>query len=136
MYVHTYFDTYSDRHVFGLLLCAGGIALCFAVLAVQRLTYSYMLLRYCCLLLHTYRSRTFVAVQKTMENEDCSIKCSRRYMLALANAVCLLALSSGMYEKESTAKHGTAWHSTAEHGTARRARHRTAPHGAAALSYS
>ena len=35
MYVHT-FDTYSDRHVLGLLPRAGGIALCFAVLAVQR----------------------------------------------------------------------------------------------------
>ena len=44
-------------------------------------------------------------------------------MLALANSVCLLALLFGMYERESTAKHGTAWHSTARHGTAR---HRTA----------
>ena len=31
-------------------------------------TCSYIL-RYCCLLLHTYRSRMFVAVQKTMGNE-------------------------------------------------------------------
>ena len=42
MYVHT-FDTYSGRHVLALLLCAGGIALCCAVFAVQRHTYPYML---------------------------------------------------------------------------------------------
>ena len=49
-------------------------------------------------------------------------------MLALANSVCrlLIVLSSGMYKRESTAKHGTARHSRAQHGTARRARHRTA----------
>ena len=37
-YVHTYFDTYSDRHVLGcLLLFAGVIALlCCPVLAAQR----------------------------------------------------------------------------------------------------
>ena len=34
MYVHTSCRTYSDRHGLGLLLCAGVIALCFAVLAV------------------------------------------------------------------------------------------------------
>ena len=45
-------------------------------------------------------------------------------MLALANSVCLRAWSSGMYERESTAKHGTARHSRTQHGTARRARHR------------
>ena len=45
-------------------------------------------------------------------------------VLALANSACLLALSSGMYERASTAKHGTARLSTAPHG---RARHRTAP---------
>ena len=33
MYVHTFFDTYSNWHVLGLLLCAGVIALCCAVLA-------------------------------------------------------------------------------------------------------
>ena len=70
MYAHTSFDAYSNRHVLGQLLCARGITLCFAVLAVQRHTYSYILLRYCCLLLHTYCSRMFVAVQKAMENED------------------------------------------------------------------
>ena len=34
MYVHTSFDTYSDRHVLGLLLCAGVVAMCCAVLVV------------------------------------------------------------------------------------------------------
>ena len=34
-------------------------------------------------------------------------------MRALANSVCLLALSSGMYERESTANYGTARHRTA-----------------------
>ena len=65
-------------------------------------------------------------------------------MLALANcSVCLIALSSGMYERESTAKHGTARHNAAQHGTARQsmtphgtarrcvARHRTAGHDTA-----
>ena len=32
MRVYTCFDMYSDRHVLGLLLCAGVIALCCAVL--------------------------------------------------------------------------------------------------------
>ena len=32
MYVHTSFDTYSDRHVLGLLLCAEGIALLWCAL--------------------------------------------------------------------------------------------------------
>ena len=32
MHVRTSFDMYSDRHVFGLLLCAGVIVLCCAVL--------------------------------------------------------------------------------------------------------
>ena len=124
----TSFDTYSDRHVLGLLPCAGGIALRFAVLAVQRHTYSYIL-RYCCLLLHTYRSRMFVAVQKSMETEDSMLqlyKCSRTYMLALANSVCLLALSSGMHEREHYAKPGTTRQSTAPHARHDTARHRTA----------
>ena len=41
-YRYTYFDTYSGRHVLGLLLCVGGMALCCAVLAVQRHTYPYI----------------------------------------------------------------------------------------------
>ena len=49
-------------------------------------------------------------------------------MLALANSVNLLELSSGVYERESTAKHGTAWHSAAHHGTARQG---TTLHGTA-----
>ena len=40
-------------------------------------------------------------------------------MLALANSVCLLVLSSGMYEGGSTATHGIARHNRAPHGTAR-----------------
>ena len=36
MYVHTSFDTYSDRHVLGLLRCAGVIALCRVVLCCAR----------------------------------------------------------------------------------------------------
>ena len=49
-------------------------------------------------------------------------------MLALANSVSLLALSSGMFERESAAQHGTARHSTAQHGTVP---HRTAGHDTA-----
>ena len=42
-------------------------------------------------------------------------------MLALANSICLLliALWSGVYARESTAKHCTARHRTAPHATAR-----------------
>ena len=114
MHVRTcFFDTYSDRHVLGLLLFSGGIGLlCRAVLCCTRGPTTYI------------HSRT---------QYDCCIKRSRTHMLALANSVCLLALSSGIYERESTAKHGTAhhgtaWHSSAHHGTAR---HRTARYGTA-----
>ena len=53
-------------------------------------------------------------------------------MLALANSASLLliTLSSGMYEKQRTAKHGTARHSTAQHRTARQG---TTPHGTTRL---
>ena len=47
-------------------------------------------------------------------------------MLALANSVRLLALSSGMHEREHSAKHGTARHRTAPHAAHDTARHRTA----------
>ena len=59
MYVHASCGTYSDRHVLGLLLCAGGIALCCAVLAVQRHAYPYILLmlRNWWLLLYTWYVR-------------------------------------------------------------------------------
>ena len=77
-----------------------------------------------CCCIRIYRSRMFVAAQKTMENKDSScIKCSRTCMLDLANSARLLALSSGMHERENSAKHGTARHrtkGTTPHGTARR----------------
>ena len=53
-------------------------------------------------------------------------------MLSFANYVCLLALSSGIYGRESTPKHGTAWHRTQDtttHG------HRMALRRAAPLNY-
>ena len=53
------------------------------------------------------------------------------HMLALANSVCLMALSPGMSEREITATHSTARHSTVTHG---RARHRTAQRYAATLN--
>ena len=43
-------------------------------------------------------------------------------MPALANSSCLLALSSGVHERDNSAKHGMGWHSTAPlagHDTAR-----------------
>ena len=46
-------------------------------------------------------------------------------MIALANSVCLLALSSDMHEREHSAKHGTARHSTAPHAGNDTTRHRT-----------
>ena len=48
------------------------------------------------------------------------------HKLALANSACLQAMSSGMHEKESTAKHGTTRHSTAPHAGHDTARHSTA----------
>ena len=50
-------------------------------------------------------------------------------MLALANSLCLLELSSGVCERQSTANLGTARHSRVQHGTHAgydTARHRTA----------
>ena len=44
-----------------------------------------------------------------MEKEGSTLLCDMlEDMLALANSVCLLALSSGMYEREIAARHGTA----------------------------
>ena len=45
MYLHTSFDTYSDRHILGFLTCAGGIALCCAVLCCARGSTTYILTR-------------------------------------------------------------------------------------------
>ena len=115
MYVHTSLYTYPDRHVLGLLLCAGGIApLCCAVLCCSRGWTTYILV-------HT----------KTA-------KCLRICMLVLTNSVCLLALS-GKCERESTAKTGSARHSTGLHDTPPHAehdaaRHRTALRRAAGLA--
>ena len=129
MYVHTSFGTYSDRRVLCLLLCAGVIARCCAVLyfvmlvAQRQHTYSYMLLPYCCcgiLVQHKKRRKT----KRKMKAQHCHKMLEK--MLALAISVCLLALSSGMYEREITAKHGTARHSVAQHGIARQG---AAPHG-------
>ena len=36
-------------------------------------------------------------------------------MPALANSLCLLALSSGVHERDNSAKHNMGWHSTAPH---------------------
>ena len=47
-------------------------------------------------------------------------------MLALANSVCLLALSPGMQESSNSAKHGTALHTTSPHAGHDTAQHRTA----------
>ena len=64
-----------------------------------------------------------------MENEGSTLLYKMlEDMLTLANSVCLLVLSSGMYERQSTAKYATARHSTAQHGTARQG---TTPHGTA-----
>ena len=52
-------------------------------------------------------------------------------MLAGSRQLCMLAiiaLSSGTYERESTAKHGTARHSATQHGTAQQG---ATPHGTA-----
>ena len=44
-----------------------------------------------------------------MEKEGSTLLCDMlEDMLALANSVCLLAWSSGMYEREIAARHGTA----------------------------
>ena len=55
-------------------------------------------------------------------------------MLALANSVCLLALSPGVHETQHSAKHGTARHSMASHAGHDTTRHRTALHCAVALA--
>ena len=56
-----------------------------------------------------------------MENEGSTLLYKMlEDMLPLANAVCLLALSSGMHKRESTAKHSTAGYDTARHLTSLR----------------
>ena len=54
MYVHTSFDTYSDRLVLGLLLCAGVIALCCAALCCAALCCPVLCSRYRCRYSTTY----------------------------------------------------------------------------------
>ena len=131
MHVHTSFDTYSDRHVLGVLLCAGVIALCRAVLCFARgSTTAYVLVHTTAVLLLLY---TGTAYLKRPPNNG---KCRLLYKMLVdvhtgsrRLSVCLLALSSDMYPGtkeeayQSTAQHGTAGHSTARYDTAR---HRTA----------
>ena len=125
MYVHTSFDTYSDRQALGLWLCTGEIALCCAVLCCahgsgsQQHTRTY----YCCTAVAVCRCSIKKAPKK-MENKGSTLLYKvLEDMLVLTNSVCLLfvvALSSGMCERESTAKHGTARQGTTPHGAAPR----------------
>ena len=103
-------DLYSDRHVLGLLLCAGVIALSCASLCcargshTQRHTRTYY---YCCCCILTKigkRPNTFCT----------GVCCMLEDMLALANSVCFCpVVCSQEKAQQSTARHGTAWHSTA-----------------------
>ena len=132
-------DTYSDRHVLGfkLLLFAGVIALCRAVLCCARdsvtsplLTRTYSCRCCCMLVLYTLvqhqekppppRER---AIWKKKAQQGC-VKRSRTCWTSLT----LSAFVSGMSERESIATHGTTRHSTAQHRTARQG---TTPHGTA-----
>ena len=132
MHVRTYQVLLLIRTLIGtyMVVCCfvqGGLHCC-AVLTVQRHTYSSILLRYCSLL-YTYRysirKRFFKKgkwrlLYKMLED----IHAGSRQLSA-----CMLALSSGMYERalQSTAQHGTGRHrtqGTTPHCTARR---RTAP---------
>ena len=96
--------------------------LSFVLLAVQRQhIYSYILLLYCC-----------CCCKPVQPNPPPKMEMKT----ALANPVCLLALSSGMYEEkaqQSTAQHGTVRHRTAPHGrrhlTAGGTARQAAPHG-------
>ena len=114
--------TQHAMYVLGLLLCAGVIVLCCAVLCCAWLCSRFndnILVHTTAVLLLLYTGTVF----KKMENEGSALLYKMlEVMLALANSVlvCLLALSSCMYGRESTAKHGTARHRTAGHDTARR----------------
>ena len=122
MYAHTSFDTYSNRYVLGLLLCAGVIGLCCAVLklAVKQHTRTY----YCCTGVAVYRCSITRRPIKKMENKGSTLLNQMlQYMLALANS---MLVSVGVWYVRGR-KDSKARHSTARHG---RARHRTAPHGA------
>ena len=132
MYVHASFDTYSDRHALGLLFCAGVIALCCAVLCCARdsdTLRQHTRTYYCCCYISVQHKKRFPP-PKWKKAQHCCRKCED--MLALVTSVCLLALPSAMYERDSTANHGTARHSMAQHRTAPQhaaghdtARHRT-----------
>ena len=140
MYVHTSFGTYSDRRVLDLQRCAGVIALCCAVLccaglgcAVLCSRFWYSTTMYSCILLLNCCCCIPVRHKKKSLNKNGNVSSTLLHkmledMLALANSVRLLALSSGTYERECTAKHGTTGHSKAQQGTAQ---HRTAKHNTA-----
>ena len=55
-------------------------------------------------------------------------------MPALANSLCLLALSSGVHERDNSAKHNMGWHSTAPPAGHDTVRHLMALHQAVELA--
>ena len=88
MYVYTSFDTYSDRHVLGLLLRAGVIALCCAVLCCVVLCcvvlccargsttiFSYILLMYyCCCIPVQHKKRPKIKWKMKAQHCCCTYK--------------------------------------------------------------
>ena len=138
MHVRTYsstsLDTYSDRHVLRLLPCAGEIALCCAVLTVQRHTHSnntYCGTAVCCCIRAARGYLLQSKKQTAMENEDSMLQLYKmlEHIHAGSGQLCMLASVVVWYARKRTLC--KARHNTAKHGTARTARHRTAPHGAA-----
>ena len=61
---------------------------------------------FCCVAVAVYRYSVQKRSIKKKENEGSTLLYKMlEDMLALANSVCLLALSSGMYERKTTAQH-------------------------------
>ena len=113
MYVHTYFDAYSDRHVLGLLLCAEGIALvCCAVLCCARGSTTYILVLYILRLLCTMLEDIHAG--------------SRQFCMLASVVVWYVRNRKHCKARHSMTQNGTAGHSTAPHARHDTAWHRTA----------
>ena len=128
MYVHTSsFETYSDRHVLGLLPCAGVIALCYAVLCCALLCprFNDNILHTTAVLLLLYTDTALtkgLPEEWKMKAQHCCIKCLKTCWLSLT----LHASVVVWYVRKK--KHSKARHITAQHGTPRQG---TTPHGPA-----
>ena len=118
----SFFDAYSDRHVLGLQLCAGVIALCCDVLCCARgsdnILVHHCCTRYCCCCIPVQHKQK--PLKKENEGSMLLYKMLEDMCHAGSRQLCMLASVVWYVRKR---KHSKARHRTAGHDT-------TAPHGA------